>query len=248
MKRTKSFLEETRLLLTGMEFVIFFVILFICHFCLFYYLTNNFPFVLILSSVGTLSLFLIFIIPNRRLKRHQLHLSELLKYVTNVSFLLQAGENVLHALETSKNMVHEDIQKDIEKTIDKLRREAVLDTEHFKKYDFPALDQFHQNLLIKYERGGDASELFDDIQKHMLFELKKRDELYKRKKIFAFNVYILLGMVFGTLALLRYAAPFLWDIFLGFIAGYVVIALTYIAVLINLYFLEKNALDISVRL
>src|SRR5699024_4593296 len=118
--------------------------------------------------IGMAFFFQVFIYPNRKLERYQFHLSELLKYVTNVVFYLRTGNNVLHSLKLTKETVDKEIQRDIQKTIDILEKDAKLDTEHFKKYKFPALDQFHQNLGIKYERGGDNTDLFSDIQRGII--------------------------------------------------------------------------------
>lgn len=245
----KDFMKELGVLFTGWELLLNLILLFVIHFGFFYYVSKNLWFGVVIGVIGTLFFFRVFIFPNRKLRKYQFHLNELLKYVTNMSFFLQAGENVLHALRTTMDTVDKDIQRDIQKTIEKLENDAVLDTEHFKKYDFPALDQFHQSLLIKYEQGGDSAELFGQIQKNMIFELKKRDELYKKRKAFAFNVYTLLGMVGSMMLILRLIAPYLWDIFLGFtFASFSIIGLTFGLVLLNLYLLQKKNLDISVRL
>ncbi|UZM97426.1 hypothetical protein OL548_19905 [Lysinibacillus sp. MHQ-1] len=51
-----------------------------------------------------------------------MHISELLKYVTNMIFFLQTGENVLHALKETKATVHPDIQNAIEVSIQQLEK------------------------------------------------------------------------------------------------------------------------------
>lgn len=169
--------------------------------------------------------------------------------MTNVIFYLKAGENVYHALKSTKTTVSRDIQKDIAKIIDGLEKESELKTGHFEKYQFPALDQFHQNLAIKYKHGGDPTELFGRIQQNMMFELKKRDELYRKRKAFALNVHVLLGMVASMALILRLLVPTLWDTFLSFQTGSVVVLLmTYGFILLNLFFLQKKKVDISVRM
>jgi len=245
----KDFFKELRVLFLGWE--LFFVLLFLygINAGFFYLVTKSIAFSLIFGFVGMIFFFYVFIFPNRKLKKYQFHLNELLKYVTNLTFFLQTGNNVPHALESTKKTVDKEIQKDIQKTIDTLEKDAVLDTEHFKKYDFPSLDQYHRNLMIKYDRGGEASELFGQIQRNMIFELKKRDELYKKRKGFALNVYILLGMVGSMMLMLRLVAPYLWDIFLSMsFMSLSIIGVTYVLILTNLYFLQKHNKDISVRL
>ncbi|MEK4031299.1 hypothetical protein MKZ02_22610 [Pseudobacillus sp. FSL P4-0506] len=155
----------------------------------------------------------------------------------------------MHSLKATRETVTADIQRDIDKTIEDIENNAALNTTHFEKYEFPSLDQFHQNLKIKYDRGGEANDLFKQVQHNMMFELTKRDELYKKKKIFSFNVYILLGMVAFIAVMLRTVVSELWEIFLSVsIAGVVVLLLMYGAILLNLYLLQKKKVDISVRL
>lgn len=245
----KELLKELRVLFFGWEILLYALLLFVTHAGVFYYLMKNVLFAIIIGVIGMAFFFQVFIYPNRKLERYQFHLSELLKYVTNVVFYLRTGNNVLHSLKLTKETVDKEIQRDIQKTIDILEKDAKLDTEHFKKYKFPALDQFHQNLGIKYERGGDNTDLFSDIQRGIIFELKKRDELYKRRKSWAKHVYMILGMVASTMLILRVNAPFLWDLFLEmWYISFPTVSITYLLILLNLYLLQKKNLDISVRL
>lgn len=242
-------LKELRTLFAGVEIVLIIAFLFAVHYLYYVFVSKSVLFSIAIGIIGVLFFFKVFIYPNRKLKKHQEHLSELLKYVTNVSFFLQTGDNVLHALRSSRMSVHKEIRKDIDKTIKILEEDAVLDTSHFKKYNFPTLDQFHSNLLIKYERGGSSADLFDQTQTNMIFELQKRDELYKRRKGFALNVYTILGMVFLITLVLRLVAPDLWDLFLSVsVAPYLTMGVTYLLLLLNLYLLQRHNLDVSVRL
>lgn len=245
----KSIFRELKDLFIVWEFIVIVVFLFASHFGFFYFTMKNLYFALSISVVGTLFFLKVFVFPNRQLKKYQYHLSELLKYTTNVTFFLQTGNNVLHALEQAKTTVNKEIGRDIQKTIDHLEEHAELNTESFRKYEFASLNQFHRNLSIKYERGGNTSDLFDQIQRNMVFELKNRDDLYRKRKGFALNVYILLVMVLAVLLILKTNVPFLMDIFLSmsFVSMFTV-SLTYCFILINLYFLQKHNLDISVKL
>ncbi|WP_121639547.1 type II secretion system F family protein [Virgibacillus sp. Bac330] len=241
--------KDLRALFVGWELFLHIVFWFIVNFGFFYFISKNAVFGMVTGFWGMVFFIYVFTIPNKRLKTYQQQLHELLKYMTNMNFFLKTGENVLHALKHTRETVSREIQKDIDKTIEQLEKDAVLDTSHFKKYNFPSLDQFHHNLLIKYSRGGDANDLFSQIQSNMLFELKKRDELYRKKKGFAFNVYILLSLVVGMMVVLRVFVPYLWDIFLEFqLISLGLIGMTYLFVQLNLYFLQKKKLDISVRL
>ena len=219
------------------------------HVCYFNLLFRNAQLSLGFSIVTGLYLFFVFSLQNRKLKRYQDNLNNLLKYVNNVTFSLRSGDGVLRSLETSVQSVNEDVRKDLEKTIEIMRKDTVLDAAHFEKYDFPALNQFHQNLAIRYDRGGDAKELFDVIQKRMVAEMQKRDELYRRKKGLKTNILVLMGMVFATTVIMAVMTPDLWTAFLkhqaasmAIIGGYTILGM------ILMYFVQKKAVDISVRL
>lgn len=245
----KQMFKEMKVLFLGWELLLISLAIFFIHYLFYVFVTKNVIFSVAISFVGLAFFFFVFVYPNRKLQKHQFHLNELLKYVTNMTFFLQTGDNVLHSLKSVKNTVHKDIQVDIEKVIKGLENDATLNTEHFKKYDFSTLDQFHSNLAIKYDRGGDVSDLFSPIQRNMIFELQKRDELYKKRKGFALNVYMILAMISSMTLILRLVAPQLWDIFLGIpVASLIIIGVTYLLLLLNLYMLQKHNLDISVRL
>ncbi|OCS88886.1 hypothetical protein B1A98_18415 [Bacillus badius] len=241
--------KEIRVLFSGWELLFHLIWLFLLNYAFFYFTSENFIVSMCVGVVGALFFFFNFTYRHKKLNQYQTQLKELLKYITNMIFFMGTGENVLHALKAARSTVSSDIRKDIDRTIESLESKAVLDTDHFKKYAFPSLDQFHRNLLIKYERGGDVNDLFKQIRHNMMFELTKRDELHKRKKTFALNVYVLLGMVSFIMILLRLIVSELWEIFLSVsIAGIVVLLLTYGAILFNLYVLQKKKMDISVRL
>lgn len=245
----KKVWKEVRVLFSGWELFFHLIFLFAINFGYFYIVSKNVSVSLVVGLMGGLFFFFVFTTKNKQLRTYQENLNELLKYVTNINFFLQTGENVYYALKATKKTVNPAIQKDIDQTIEGLENEAALKTKHFEKYHFPSLDQFHQNLDIKYTYGGESKDLFGQIHKNMMFELKKRDELYRKRKGFAMNVYVLLGMVASMAILLRLITPELWDLFLSFpVASNLVLLITYGAILLNLYFLQKKTVDISVRL
>lgn len=244
----KRLLHEMRALFHGWEIVLYLGLWFFVNYQFFFLISKERNVSIIVGIVCALFFFFVFTMKNKKLKNYQFQLSELLKYVTNTTFFLQTGENVLYALKSAKDTVHPKIQKEIEESIESLEATAVLKTDQFEKYDFPTLDQFHQNLIIQYEHGGDPEELFGQIQKNMIFELKKRDELYRKRKGFAMNVYALVGLVMFIPLMLRFLVQDLWDTFLSFgFAGIAVLLVTHLLAMLNLYFLQKQSIDISVR-
>lgn len=245
----KAYISEVLHIFNPIELIFQLVALFAINAWFFNFSSGNLQLSIIVGFVGMIFFFHVFSYKTRRLKIYQENLNELMKYVTNVTFFLQVGENVYHALTASKATLNDDVQKCVGKTIDILDEEAVLETEHFEKFKFPSINQFHQNLSVKYNKGGNARELFGTIQTNMMNELKKRDELYKRRKGFALNVYVMLGMVGIMLVILRTMVNSMWTIFLSYtIPSAIILCLTYTFVLLNLYFLQKKVNDIQVQL
>lgn len=240
--------REVRHLFLGVELIGTPLLILLISFGYLWFVTKAPVFSGVVAIVVTVFFFFKFTIPNRRLKHYQNNLEELMKYVNNMVFYLQSGNNVLNALIESRKTANKNIAADLDITIETLREDAVLDLEHFKKYNFPTLDQFHRNLEIRDDRGGEAKELFDRIQDGMLFELKKRDELDKKRKGFSLNVYTLLLLVVSMMFILRTFVTEQWEIFLSYhYIGFSVLGITVLLVLVNLNYLQKHSLDISVR-
>ncbi|MFZ7947185.1 MULTISPECIES: type II secretion system F family protein [Bacillaceae] len=248
-KRLKRFWYNFYNLYSSVELIVLFILFFGGNTAYIYYLTRE-PFVsAIFGIIGLVFFFLVFSYKDRKLKAYQGNLRYLLKYVNNMSFMLNSGENVMRSLESSINSVNDEIGKDIEKTIEIMKEKTMLDTSHFEKYDFPSLDQFHQNLAVKYDRGGDAKELFDLIQKRMVSEIQKRDELLGKRKGMKMNIMMMVIMVLGIAVMMAMMLPNLWADFLTFkVAGVSIICSFYVFNLILMHFMQKKAVDISVRL
>lgn len=245
----KQLWKEIRVLFTGWELIFQLAFLFLLNYGLCNILIDNKILSLTVGLSGMLFFFIVFSYQNKKLKKYQQTLSDILKYVLNMSFFLKTGENVLNSLISSSKMASPTLSKDIDLTVKKLKDEAKLDTEHFSKYDFPALNQYHDILNIKYEHGGDPDQMFNGVIKNISFELKSRDKLYRDRKELARNIYQMLIIVYFMMYFLRFKVTPLWDIFIGY--GYLGIGLViglYISTLIYLFFLQRKNLDISVRL
>lgn len=201
--------------------------------------------VMAILSLGFSFYYLVYI--PKKIKREQFLLKELQKYATNMTFFLQSGYNVPKALQMSKKSLDPEIQKDIDLTIDTLQKEAVLNTDHFKKYNFPSINIFHQILKIKYEVGGNAKELFTKVNQSINFEIVKRDELYRRKRYIQNKIHAMVIMVLFMPLILLYFAKELYMKFLdlGFLAIGTNVAL-FFCILISLFLLQKATADISI--
>lgn len=246
MKKSKW--KEARTLFNGTGMTAILLLLFFLNFGYFYLTAKNLFLSVVVGIIGAIVLFFSLVVRNQKTKVYQHQLSELLKYASNMVFLLQADKNILYSLRESKNTVDPVIQKDIQKTIDILEKEARLDTNHFKRYNFPALDQFHQILQIKYEHGGSAKRMFSEVVRSMNFEITKRDELYRKKRGMAAQIYTNVGLVGAIPLMMTFIVAHLYDQFLEVrTASSIILLIFYFSFLWNIHTVQKKVNDINIR-
>lgn len=235
-------------LFSAVQVLLSMVLIFIVSTFYMYFLNQSWG---ISIAVGFLTLvfsfyFLVFI--PKRMEKQVYLLKELQKYATNMTFYLQSGYNVLKALEYTKESVDRQIRKDIEKTIKILKKEARLETNHFKKYRFSSINIFHEILKIKYDVGGNAKDMFTKANKSINFEIIKRDELYRRKMHARNRVYMMIAMSLSIPLILVFSAKDLYSTYLSL--GTIAIGLNvllFVSALINLYFLQRASTDIDLH-
>lgn len=195
----------------------------------------------IFTGIGSLY-FVVYVM--KRMEREQFLYKELQKYTTSMTFYLQSGYNVFNSLENSKKGLDKQIQNDI----DKLKSNLVeFDTSHFEEYNFSSVNIFHEILKIKHREGGNAKELFTKVNQNVNFEIIKRDELVRRKKGLRDKVLMMMGIDLLFPILFVFLAKDLYEVYLEM--GYLAIGLNlilFIAIIISLFFLQRNVTDISI--
>lgn len=244
----KATLKSVFSLFSVAKVVITFALVFVISFGFVFITTKHLvtaTFIGFLSSFT--SFYFLFYLPERA-NREQYLLKELQKYATNMTFYLQTGYNVLKALENAKESIDPVVKRDIDKTIEILQKDARLDTEHFKKYRFSSINIFHEILKIKYEVGGKAKDLFTKANKNINFEIVKRDELYRRKKYYRSKIMVMAAMTLSMPLILVFMAKDLYEVYLSL--GFLSIgmnALLFILVLINLYMVQKETINLDLQ-
>lgn len=235
-------------LFSGIQVTLYILLIFALAVSYLYLITRNVEASVITGLITALFLFYYLVYVPKKLYREQYLMKELQKYATNVNFYLKSGYNVMKALESSKRNLDPEIQRDIDKTLEGLRKNAELQTDHFKKYNFYSINVFHQILRIKYEKGGKSSNLFNQIYKSINFEIVKRDELYRRKNVARKQIMVMMGMVLAIPLILVLFAKEVYMTFLSF--GFFSVAITisiYLLILVSLYFLQKASTDLSLN-
>lgn len=235
-------------LFSGLQIALYLMLILALSTGYLYILTKN---LIVSIVVGFITMFFFFDYlvykPKKVAREHHL-LKELQKYATHMQFYMQSGYNVLKALEETKQHLDSQIQEDIQITIDRIKKDAVLDTEHFKKYKFHALNIFHQILEIKYDKGGKTKELFSQVNRSINFEIVKRDELFRRKRYMKRNILIMMGMVSVIPLVLALMSKSLYEVFMSigvFAIGLNV--LIFILLLISLHFLQRASYELSIH-
>ncbi|MFD2658479.1 hypothetical protein [Gracilibacillus thailandensis] len=248
-KKINTFLEPILRVFTGVQILLNLLMIFAISAVYLYITTQHVTTSLIVSFLTMFFSFYFLVFIPKKVKRENHLLKELQKYATNVTFYLKSGYNVMKALEGSKRNLDPEIQKDIDKTIQALKNEAKLDTNHFKKYRFYSIDVFHQILRIKYEKGGKSGDLFTKINQTINFEIVKRDELYRKKLFAKRQIALMMGMVLALPIILVGFANELYNTFLTLdIFSIGTIITTYALVLISMFFLQRASAELSLQL
>ncbi|WP_047980653.1 hypothetical protein [Ornithinibacillus contaminans] len=234
-------------LFSGVQIVLSMIFIFAMAAVYNYFVLDNVVVSVIIGFITMLVGFYNIVYIPRKLKKERYLLNELQKYATNMTFYMQSGYNIINSLKASKRDLDKEIKKDIDLTIEGLEKDAVLRTVHFNKYNFPAIDIFHQILQVKYDVGGNSKSLFSKANKNINFELVKRDELYRRKRQFKNKIMVMMGMSLVIPLMLRFTAGELYAAFLSL--GYLAIGLNvvlFIANLISMNFLQKALADLNI--
>ena len=244
----KERFKSIKKLMSWIQIIIYMAFFIIITSAYLFYITKNATASITTGVIASLFIFHYTIYLSKTKEKEIHYLKELQKYATNMTFYLQAGNNVLKALELSKQRLDQTIQKDIDKTIKKLQSEAKLDTDHFKKYQFSSINLFHKQLKIKYEAGGNTKDLFNKVNQSINFEIVKRDELFRRKNVLKKQVILMTFMVLSIPLFLAFASKNLYDVFLS--TGYLAVVaniLLFSILIVNLVFLQKTTNDTSIH-
>lgn len=182
-----------------------------------------------------------------KLKRKLALLKDLQNYSTTMTFYLKSGYNVYHSFEKVSTRVSKEVASSVRETMKRLDKDAKLDTSSFEEHQFNSLNVFHEILDIKYDKGGSAKEMFTRANGNINFEITKYDELFRMKNARKKQILLMMGAVLGIPLMLRFMASDLYSQFLS--VGAMAVGLNFalfIACLISLYFLQKNATNISI--
>lgn len=229
------------------EIAFSFLFYFVINFAYQYLISESVALALMMAVFGGAICFYSITVLNRKVNKYQSQLLELNKYASSTVFKLKSGMNIADAIYSVKDTVGDPIREDVEITLDYLNENQDISTENFKKYHFYAIDIFHQILTISYFFGGDAGELFNRPLKDMAFEIKHRDKLQRNKDYIAMQIYMMMLMVLSIPMILRFLVEDLYAAFLSSGFGVLVAFAFHLIVLINLFFLQREKCDISIR-
>lgn len=241
-------LKQIKELFSGWAIFLHLVLYYAVNVAYLYVLTRNDVISLIVAAPAAILCFNIFSSLHKKLDKRRLTLHEINKYTTSLTFYLNSGQNPLFALENTMPYVHPILQEDIKKTIHFLKTEARLVTAHFEKHQVASLDLYHQTLRVKYEKGGDAKEMFLKPFKSVQFEVKEVDDLMRKKSSVSQQIYFMDGISCGIAGVIAFLPGGIYLDFLTVKFSIVIVLLFYAAILFNLYSLQKDKADISLRM
>lgn len=212
------------------------------------YISKSPLYTLIMALIGGIVTFYSVNIINEIVDRRNKELNEVNKYVTYVVFYLKIGKNVYDSFyEARNNMPDTKIYDDISIAMDSLITEGTLEMQHFKKYNFQALDVFHSNLVIKHVQGGKSKEIFRTTTADMNTELNFRNQLYVNKKYILQQVWMMLVMTLAVPAIVTATSGAMYIKFLNVIVvAYPVLTVFLGGCYALIFFMKRNFTDLSV--
>lgn len=223
------------------------VFYYVIHAVFLYVLTKNMLISTIVAVPAAYLFFYSFSLIQRKIEKRQLEVQEINKYITSLTFYLNSGQNVPDALRNTLPLLHPILKDSVEKTLTILSTETRLDTSHFEKYHFTSLDLFHQTLLVKYEKGGKAQEMFTKPFQGVQFEISQIDDLVRKKKATAQQIYVMELFAIGIAGGMAFLPGQIYENFLKLPTSIFVILAFYGCLLYNVYHLQKDKADISLR-
>ncbi|MDF2534663.1 MAG: hypothetical protein K0R18_820, partial [Bacillales bacterium] len=102
-------------------------------------------------------------------------------------------------------------------------------------------------LEIQYFYGGRATDLFHQILKDMAFELKKRDELIRKKSLISIQIYLMTAIVASFPLVLKVLSSEIYTAFASMVSSQIIITLFHLLIILHIHFLQKAKNDISIR-
>ncbi len=247
MERVRQMILQIKRLFSLVEFVCVLGVFILINFIFQLTISKNMILSIIFGLIGGWACFHAIAVLNRQTRRYQLQLKALNHYASGTVFKLKSNLNVPDALKAIASNIHPSIQKDVQKLIMDIDKNQTISANHFLKYDFAAIDIFHQILEIRYEFGGKAADLFHQILQDIAFEIKERDKLYRKKKIASIQVFMMIAMVASIPVLLRFMAKEVYQVFLSLQISIPILITFHIVLLFNIHFLQKATIDISIN-
>lgn len=240
-------IKKVRGLLPLMEITICLLFLVTLNFIYQYYLSQNLISSILFGVFGGVILFISIFLKNRKTRIMQIQMKELNKYASCVVFKLKSSQNVISSIKGIIELLEGQVKLDVQILIDHLDNVQEIKTEHFHRYKFPSINIFHQILEIKYFYGGRATDLFHQILKDMAFELKKRDELVRKKSLISIQIYLMTAIVASLPLVLKVLSSEIYTTFASMASSQIIITLFHLFIILHIHFLQKAKNDISIR-
>lgn len=215
----------------------------------FYVLTMNLFATIILSLIPTIFVFYI-IAENKKIELYRNALTSCFRYVNDMVFKINGNNNIAQSYEEVYATADDVVKEDLAITLKELDKTGILITNHFKKYDLPSLNQFHDSLQIVYRDGTRETEkVFNPIKDFMLSELSKQNKLHNTRTMFARSYYLMVFLSVLSPLILRFQTL---SVYMEFLENQLTSSIIYfvyeLIVIGSLFLVQRMRSDISVKI
>jgi hypothetical protein len=227
-------------LISGWALIFNFLLIAVISGGYFYLISKNLIVSVLVGIVAAIPGVLIIVYGNLKMSRFMENIRELSTYSSQMTFNLSLGKNVSESLIATKQFVNKTIAREIDKTLKTLNEKGILDFDHFKRYNFTPLNIFNDKLVIKYERGGDTSTMFERSNEDIANAISEYDRLVRGKKSKAFQIYVVVGVIYAMPLILSRVVDGIYPQFLNYGLAHVILVLFFFGLYGILLGLEKH--------
>lgn len=248
MGKTNELIKSIFEVFSGVVVALYIVTFFVSNYVFFLILSKNQFLSMIVGLVFGAGSFFFFIYLSKKMKRKIFMNKEIGKYTRSVNFYMKtSGKNVRHALELSKGGLDPELQKDIDVTLEHLKKTGEVKTAHFDKYKLSVLDLFHDILAIT-DSVGYKKKTFERLNRRISNMNVRVDEMLRGKKATNMGVVGLTLIAFIIYYYLNHSSPNIYRTFIASSNAQITLLCCYAATMINLFFAQKNCCDISLEI
>lgn len=241
--RKSTFFKHLPELMSGWKVATYYVLLVTLYTLTFNYIMQNSVISFIYSLIMAVPSMYYIVYLNAKTKKYMTNLKLLNKYSTSLTFSLKNGNTVLSSLEDAATYNEGEVLEALEKTIAYKRETSKLDTSFFLKFQFKAMNAYHNLLKIKDEQGGNAEAMFGEANKEVNKSMANMDKALREKLGTARQLYVMVGIAAAIPFILAIMASGLYEAFVSYPTSLVLLIAFYTMIFWCVFYIEKEKAD-----